>query len=210
MAALAKRLTPTLLVVSLILGLMAPAAAAASHESELLALMNAERATNGLAPVSMHSDLTDDALAWSQHLMAQGELSHNPHLSSATSDWDRLGENVGLGPTTDSLHKAFMNSASHRSNILGDYDYVGIAVVAEKPTKLWVTVVFMKSLHRQAEPAVEDPVPYSEIEPTPSGQAPTADAPATKAPPAAREPAPTPDRVPVVSLVRTSARPLPV
>lgn len=212
MAALAKRLTPTLLVASLALMLIAPAAAAASHESDLLALMNAERAAQGLAPVSMHPDLVDDALAWSQHLMATGALAHNPHLSSVTTNWDRLGENVGLGPTIASLHKAFMDSSSHRRNILGDYEHVGIAVVEETPTKLWVTVVFMKPLHSEPQSTVEDPVPYAEIESTPSPQQPIADAPATEAFRAAAEPvaAPDPDPGPVVALVRHSAQPLPV
>lgn len=206
MAALARRISSIILTATLVVGLMAPAASAASHESELLALMNGERTASGLAAVSMHSDLTDDALAWSQHLMTQGSLSHNPNLSSVTTGWDKLGENVGVGTSAASLHNAFMASASHRGNLLGDYEYVGIAVVEESPGKLWVTVVFMSQVGHEAEPA-DEPVPYAEDQPAPgpAPQAPIAAAPAT-AP--ASTPAPAPARF--VGFARTSSQPLPV
>ena len=210
MAALARRLSSILLTATVILGVMAPAASAGSHESDLLALMNSERAANGLAAVTMHGDLTDDALAWSQHLMAQGALSHNPNLSSVTSGWDKLGENVGVGTSAASLHSAFMASASHRGNLLGDYDYVGIAVVEETSTKLWVTVVFMKSLDHEPEP-VEEPVPYAEAKSAtgPAPEAPLAASPATQRP-AGPTPAPAAAPVRVAALVRTSAQPIAV
>jgi hypothetical protein len=210
MAALARRLSSIFLTTTLMIGVMAPAALAGSQEKDLLALMNAERAANGLAAVSMHSDLTDDALLWSQHLMAQGSLSHNPNLSSVTSGWAKLGENVGVGTSAASLHNAFVASASHRRNVLGGYDYVGIAVVEETSSKLWVTVVFMKSLGHEPEP-VEKPVPYAEEKPatSPAPEAPTAALPATQRP-ADPTPAPAPAAAPVmvVTSVRTSAQPI--
>ena len=103
-----------------------------------------------------------------------------------------------------------MDSSSHRRNILGDYEHVGIAVVEETPTKLWVTVVFMKPIHSEPPSTVEDPVPYADIESTPSPQQPIADAPATEAVRAKPEPAAAPDPDPIVALVRTRAQPLPV
>ena len=164
MAALATRLGSVLLTTILVFATLAPSAAAASPEGDALALLNAERQAAGLAPVAMHSDLTDDARAWSQHMRTQGSLSHNPNLAAVTADWDKLGENVGLGTSIGALHDAFMASSSHRGNVLGDYDYVGIAVVAETSSKLWITVVFMKSLGGQ--PAAEkEPEPYSEVQP---------------------------------------------
>ncbi len=164
MAALAKRLITALLTTTLAMGLLVPAASASSYESDALSMLNEARAAAGLAPVSMYADLTDDALAWSQHMKADQQLTHNPSLSSVAADWDKLGENVGVGTSIAALHQAFMDSASHRGNILGDYNYVGIAVVAETPSKLWITVVFMKSL--DAAPAVEDdPEPYAQEQP---------------------------------------------
>jgi hypothetical protein len=150
-------------------------------------MLNQARAASGLAPVTMSADLTDDALAWSKHMKAEQELSHNPNLSAVASDWDKLGENVGVGTSIASLHEAFMNSASHRGNILGDYDSVGIAVVAETPTKLWITVVFMKSLNA----GTDDPEPYAKEQPPAATGRPAAN-PAT-------DPAATPAKSPVVA-----------
>ena len=193
MVALARRILTTLLTTILLVGALAPAASAATAEGELLALINAERAAHGLGAVSAHPDLADDALAWSRHLMSQGSLSHNPNLAGVTSSWAKLGENVGVGPNVAALHGAFMRSSSHRGNVLGDYDKVGIAVVEESPTKLWVTVVFMKSFG--AEPPAEEPVPYSDRGPAPSNEQPVANTPRTTvaaAPGVSPAPAPAP------------------
>ena len=211
MAALARRIVPTLLTAVLLIGALAPAAAASS-EGELLALINAERAANGLGALSSYADLTDDALAWSQHMMNQGSLTHNPNLAAVTSSWDKLGENVGVGPNVAALHAAFMASASHRGNVLGDYDRVGIAIVEESSSKLWVTVVFMKSLGAEPpveDPEGEDPVPYSEDGPEPSNEQPVADTTRTPTSTVATSTAaaPTPHRI--VRWVSAGGRPIP-
>ncbi len=185
MAALARRLGSIFLTTLMVIGVMAPAASAASYENEALAMLNSARSANGLAPVSMHSDLTDDALAWSQHMQDQGSLSHNPGLSSVTTGCDKLGENVGVGVSIESLHTAFMNSSGHRGNILGDYDSVGIAVVAETSSKLWITVVFMKGI--APAPVADndpDPEPYATQTPAPASEQPIAAAPSTVKKPA--------------------------
>ena len=204
MAALARRLASVLLTTIMVLGVMAPSASAGTHENDALALLNAERAAAGLAPLAMHSDLVDDALAWSQRMMGAGSLSHNPNLAAVTSDWDKLGENVGVGTSVASLHTAFMNSPGHRGNILGDYDSVGIAVVEETSSKLWITVVFMKSLDpAPAVPAPEDPEPYSDVQPTVDNDQPVATRPAAQ-PVAAKAAA---ERLPVV-YVQSGVAPL--
>lgn len=184
MAAPARRLVSIFTAAAVAIALLAPAASAASPEGEILSLMNAARANSGLAPVSMHLDLTDDALAWSRHMEGEGSLSHNPNLSSVAANWDKLGENVGVGTSPQALHDAFMASSSHRGNILGDYDYVGIAVVEETPTKLWVTVVFMKSLDGAAVEASTDdaPNPYAKEQPQPTTEQPEPAAQDTQAP----------------------------
>lgn len=206
MAALARRIASILLTTVMVVGVMTPAASAASHESDALALLNEARAANGLAPVAMHPDLTDDALAWSQHMANQGSLSHNPSLSSVTSGWDKLGENVGVGVSISSLQDAFMASSGHRRNILGDYDHVGIAVVAETSSKLWITVVFMKEL--AATPVADtadDPEPYATQEPAPASEQPIAATPRTTATTTTRTPVPA--VVKMIAFVRCGSSP---
>jgi len=205
MKPLARRLTLSLLSIFMVIGVAAPSAIAGSHENEALALLNSERAAAGLAPVVMNSDLTDDAFAWSEQMMVAGNLSHNPNLSAVAADWDKLGENVGVGTSIASLHDAFMNSSSHRGNILGDYDSVGIAVVAETSSKLWITVVFMKSLD-PVEQVQDQPEPYSNVHPTVDNDQPAATQPtdADALPAVAAAPAP---RAPVI-LVQSGLSPI--
>jgi hypothetical protein len=173
MAALAKRLTTVILTTVVAFGLAIPAASAGAYENEALALLNDARVSAGLEPVAMDPDLVDDALAWSQHMKAEQQLSHNPNLAAVSDDWSKLGENVGVGTSIAALQQAFMDSPGHRANILGDYDHVGIAVVAETSSKLWITVVFMKSID-QAPAVDDDPEPYSELQPPASTGEPVA------------------------------------
>jgi len=123
---------------------MTPGAFAASEDT-LLSKLNSERTSRGLAALSSHWDLADDAEAHSVRMMGANDLHHNPNLSSVTTGWAALGENVGLGPSANSIHSAFMDSAAHRGNILGDFTHVGVGAVRESDNKLWVTVVFMKA-----------------------------------------------------------------
>jgi len=77
-------------------------------------------------------------------MMAAGNIYHTSPLSAVASGWEALAENVGAGPSVDSLHAAFMASSGHRRNILGDYNYVGIGVSQSDSGQLWVTVIFMR------------------------------------------------------------------
>lgn len=125
----------------LTVGMAVPAHAGA--EGDLLSRINASRSAAGLSPLSMHSDLVPDARNHSAEMMAAGQIYHTSNLAGVASGWEALAENVGAGPSVDSLHSAFMNSAGHRANILGDYNYVGVGV-ASGGDLLWVTVIFMR------------------------------------------------------------------
>ncbi len=135
----------SIIVVALVVmtvGLALPAQA--GTEGAFLSKINASRSAAGLAPVSVHSDLVPDARAHSAQMMAAGEIYHTSPLSAVASGWEALAENVGAGPSVDSLHAAFMASSGHRRNILGDYNYVGIGVSQSDSGQLWVTVIFMR------------------------------------------------------------------
>ena len=123
---------------------LAPGAFAASEDS-FLSKLNAERTSRGLSALSSHWDLVDDAEAHSNRMMDSNDLHHNPNLGNVTTGWVSLGENVGVGPSVNSIHSSFMGSSGHRSNILGDFTHIGIGAVRESENKLWVTVIFMKA-----------------------------------------------------------------
>lgn len=116
-----------------------------TSEGGFLRLINQERTSRGKNALKIYWDLEDDARAHSLEMDGAGRIYHNPELGSVTRAgyWSKLGENVGVGGSVDSLHAAFMNSPGHRDNILGDYTHVGIGVYNDGT--IWVTVVFMKA-----------------------------------------------------------------
>lgn len=110
----------------------------------LFNLINAEREAEGLASLRWNGVLETVALDWSDTMSDEERLYHRPDLGDViTSDWRRIGENVGVGPEIDRLHQAFMDSPGHRNNVVGDYDQVGIAV-QPNGSRIWVTVNFGK------------------------------------------------------------------
>ncbi|MEA2009912.1 MAG: CAP domain-containing protein [Actinomycetota bacterium] len=190
----------SIVVVALVVmtvGLALPAQA--GTEGAFLSKINASRAAAGLAPVSVHSDLVPDARAHSAEMMAAGNIYHTSPLSAVASGWEALAENVGAGPSVDSLHAAFMASSGHRRNILGDYNYVGIGVSQSDSGQLWVTVIFM----RKGAPA---PAPTTTTTTTTAPPPPTTVAPAPIPDPA---PAPTPAPAPAPTTTTTTAAPKP-
>ncbi len=143
MRATHRYLATLLAVTIMVMGMAVPAFA--GPEGTLVGKINSSRAANGLAPLETYWDLTDDARAHSARMMDRGEIYHSTSLSSVTGVWLKLGENVGMGVDLNALHGAFMNSSSHRGNILGDYNYVGVGVKTDASGVSWVTVVFMKA-----------------------------------------------------------------
>lgn len=132
-------------------------------------LVNHARGQAGLAGLTRDTAADAVARSWSGRMAQSGSLAHNPSLASdvdrmVTTQWTRLGENVGVGWDVPGLHAAFMNSPGHRANVLGDFNRVGIGVVRNPDGRLWVTFVFIKG------PAIAAPttVPASTFRPFPS------------------------------------------
>ena len=138
-----RYLIAVMAIAVMVAGMAIPALA--GPEGTLVSKINSSRSAAGLAPLETYWDLTDDARAHSERMMDQGSIYHNPNLGGVTGVWQRLGENVGMGVDLNALHSAFMNSSSHRANILGDYNYVGVGVKTDGAGVHWVTVVFMKA-----------------------------------------------------------------
>jgi hypothetical protein len=88
---------------------------------------------------------------------AKSALCHRPDLrqavDAAAPGWLGAGENIGVGGDVQALHDGFMGSTGHRANILGDYNRVGVAVVASG-TRMWVTFDFVKGSTPPAAPPV--------------------------------------------------------
>ena len=119
------------------------AVASASHETDLVSRINAERSARGLRTLSVRSDLTEVARAWSDQMAAEARIYHDPYLPDEVSGWTALGDNVGRGPSVASVHEAFMRSSDHRSIVLDSrFNQVGVGVT-QSGDQLYVTEVFV-------------------------------------------------------------------
>jgi uncharacterized protein YkwD len=197
------------LVLAMVLTLV-PQTAEVAHadagmESAFVAAVNRERAASGLSALSVAGDLTSAARSHSQVMGNGTNLHHNPNLGSAVSGWKKVGENVGRGPSVDSIHAAFMASAGHKKNILDpEWTQIGMGVVVVDG-RIWVTQVFRTPAGAPAPAPAPAPVPEPEPAPEPEPKAAPTPAPAPAAPaatpapdspasqPAAPESAPSPE-----------------
>ena len=105
-------------------------------ELEAMKLVNEERASNGLDPLSISQELTVKSRIKSRDMKEQGYFSHNsPTYGSPFEMMKKLGisyrsaaENIAMGyRTAEAVVNAWMNSPSHRENILSTrYTTMGI------------------------------------------------------------------------------------
>ena len=87
-------------------------------------------------------------------------LAHDPNMVSEVAaiypSWSHVGENVGYGPDVQALQNAFVASAPHYANMIGDFERVAVGVVYSAPN-IWVTFRFVKG----GTPAPVAPTPGS-------------------------------------------------
>jgi len=122
-----------------------PASAWTSPERELQRRHNYARVIRDVKYLKFSASLSLKAERHSQEMSRKGYIYHSSCLRCQFSgySWSVGGENVGVGSTMKSLHRAFMDSSPHRRNVLyRSYRYVGIGVV-ESGGRKWVTVLFM-------------------------------------------------------------------
>lgn len=112
--------------------------ASSMSRGDLFAAANASRAANGLGGFSLNGQLNNSAQAKAQHMADGNYWAHvapdgtQPwyFFEAAGYNYSRAGENLAYGFSTSyATNDGWMNSASHRANILGDYVEVGFGIV---------------------------------------------------------------------------------
>lgn len=181
-----------MLAVLLAGGLPAAASTDTGAESDLIGRINAERTSRGLPALQVRGDLREVARRQAVRMADRGQMSHNPNLGGEVCCWRKVGENVGKGSETGTIHRMMMESSSHRTNILdAGFTEIGVGVERRGDT-IWVSEVF-----RQPDGAPQPPPPAPQPRPEPEPPAaprpdpppePRAE-PAPPAAPAAEEPA---------------------
>lgn len=115
-----------------------------AKEKKLGRLTNGARARRDKPKLKLDPELSKVAKVHAKFMAATGTLQHTPPeiLADRVTNWTRLGENVGYGPTVRKIHRAFMRSTVHREKILARrFRHFGVGI-RRAGDRLWVTVVF--------------------------------------------------------------------
>jgi uncharacterized protein YkwD len=130
-------------------------------EQRFLQLANEEREERGLAPLQWDSLLASVARKHSEEMREKKYFNHRSPTRGSEMPLDRyllaagsrpryacVGENLYYCVSGNVLrgHRAFMNSAGHRENILfARYEKMGVGIVRSPKGECWVTVMFLAS-----------------------------------------------------------------
>ena len=135
------------------------ASVSARAEQALLAAANRARAARGLPALRLSDEASAFARAHARRMAAAGTAFHSDGVSHSVGN-PGLGapagaaENVGHGPSANSIHRAFMRSPGHRRNILGySFRRAGIAVVREGKSFYAVELFLTEATVRSWAPA---------------------------------------------------------
>jgi uncharacterized protein YkwD len=109
-------------------------------EQAIVNAVNAVRAQNGLAPLTVNSKLVEAAKIHAADMARLDQMAHTlpgvplPGLADRANyvgyNYSLLGENIAYGyPDVASVMNGWMNSAGHRANILGaGYTDIGVGI----------------------------------------------------------------------------------
>lgn len=106
---------------------------------EVIALTNQERLAQGLSPLNLSQKLSAAAAGKAQDMISNGYWAHNSpagitpwvFITNAGYNYTYAGENLAKDFTnTPRMMQAWMDSATHRANIVSDkYTDIGVAVI---------------------------------------------------------------------------------
>ena len=128
-------------------------------QGQMLDLINAERAANGLPPYQIDETIAEVAVNHAQDMVTRSYLAHiTPEgktvqdrvEASGVTDALRVGENIQVNTrppdrTVQAALNWFMNSRPHRRGILHErYNQVGIGIVSGPPGWYTVVIVFVE------------------------------------------------------------------
>jgi uncharacterized protein YkwD len=159
---------------------------------------NSARSSNGLGNLSLNSQLNSSAQAKAQHMIDNDYWAHvapdgtQPwyFFQQAGYSYQKAGENLAYGfIDSSSVVDAWMNSPSHRENVLGDYVDVGFGIADGTNYQGGQNTVVVAHYGKPYDAPAPTPAPTPT--PTPAPAAPTTPQAATPAPTVQTTPAQT-------------------
>lgn len=120
-------------------------------ENQLINLVNKERTSRNLQPLTKVDKLTQIGRGHSADMFTRGYFAHNSPEGKSVADRANdagyvylvIGENLAYAPTVELAHKGLMDSKGHRENILSpEFNKIGIAILDGGVYGLMITQVF--------------------------------------------------------------------
>lgn len=121
-----------------------------SIEIEVLELVNAYRAQQGLSELVYLDEGSIQAASHNQHMIENDEVCHdffgNRYQALVNSvNAKAVSENVAFGyRTAEAVVNAWIKSDGHHKNMMGEHTHFGISVKEGKDSKLYFTNIFVK------------------------------------------------------------------
>lgn len=111
-----------------------------SYEKQVVELVNKERASKGLSPLTLNTELSRVARIKSEDMRDNGYFNHNSPTYGSPFDmmksfgisYRTAGENIAMGQQSpEAVVTAWMNSDGHRANILNaNFTQIGVGYAA--------------------------------------------------------------------------------
>lgn len=123
------------------------------EQLEVLEIVNKERASNGLKPLTLNKELSKVATVKSQDMVDKGYFDHTSPTYGSPFDmmkafgisYKTAGENIAKGQKTPTeVMNDWMNSSGHRANILNSkFTELGVGIAKDSNGKLYWTQMFI-------------------------------------------------------------------
>ena len=121
-----------------------------ANEQELFDLVNEYRVSTGKNALVFSKEAYKYALEHNDHMISEGKLSHDNFSSRASKIAKETNATFVAENVAKDYHKAdmalqgWMDSASHRKTIEGDFTHTAIGVTANTEGKLYYTQIFFR------------------------------------------------------------------
>lgn len=139
--------------------------------AEILQLTNEYRAKQGLPPLKLNPQLMQAAQNRAQDMVTTGSFSHTVATTSPGVDnwsfikksgygYQAAGENLARNfDNANDTFQGWVNSPSHKANLVKDYQDTGIGIAYDKSNKPYVVQFFGTPLKTQPAPQPQAPTP---------------------------------------------------
>lgn len=114
----------------------------AAAETDFASRINALRASVSVPLLAGNADLNNYARWWARYMAESDNFTHSD-IGSLLGEWSIVGENIGYGPSVQSIFNALVNSSGHYNNMVESrFTAVGVGVFVDDTGQLWTAHVF--------------------------------------------------------------------